>query len=102
MTGPRAWPKTVQVWETDWQMKAACTGSDPAIFFPGRGKPAPWAKQICSTCPVQTACLLFALHHPTWCRDGVYGGTTSNERRHMRLLLTEPIAVINQESEIAQ
>lgn len=57
---------------------AACAASDvdPAAFFdddhPGH------ALAICSTCPELAACFKFAMEHPAV--EGVWGGTTKNER----------------------
>lgn len=40
------------------------------------------AKEICERCPVQDACLAYALGNADdW---GVWGGTTGPERRRMR------------------
>lgn len=61
---------------------------DPSIFFlgdtPGRSGPGTRrtfnrAKNVCSTCPVQCACLEYAMSDPQ--TDGVWGGTTQDERR---------------------
>lgn len=38
-------------------------------------------KILCSTCPVQQACLRYALDYDV---DGVWGGTTAAERRRLR------------------
>lgn len=76
-------------WEERWQFRANCRGCDPDLFFPSRSegwRGAPEAKEICRTCPVSTECLLYAMGDAK-CADGVYGGTTANERRHIRWLL---------------
>ena len=71
----------------DWRPDAACRGADPELFFPiGTGGPAlvqiDEAKQICRTCPVRAPCLAWALDHEV--ADGVWGGTTADERRTIR------------------
>jgi len=40
------------------------------------------AKAICSTCPVQSDCLTYAMDGRV--DDGVWGGTTGKERKAMR------------------
>jgi WhiB family transcriptional regulator, redox-sensing transcriptional regulator len=73
--------------EVDWREVAACRDADPDLFFPlGTARPAvrqiEAAKQICRTCPAAAKCLAWALEHsPT---DGVWGGTTEEERRALR------------------
>jgi len=61
----------------------ACRGKDQHLFFPPDGHnllPRP-AIEICNTCPVQLACLAYALEHRI--DDGVWGGTTRNQRRRI-------------------
>lgn len=65
-----------------WQERAACRDSDPGIFFPERGDNAAVAKAVCLSCPVQAACLEYAL--VTFERFGVWGGKSERERRQMR------------------
>ena len=67
-----------------WRDEAACRDADPDLFFPiGPTGPAlrqaDEAKRICRTCPVQARCLAWALDHGV--TDGVWGGTTEDERR---------------------
>lgn len=64
-----------------WRQKGACRGLDPAIFYPVQEEEADVAKAICATCPVQEACLEYALANRE--RDGVWGGTTGKERRRI-------------------
>ncbi len=54
MTGP-----------ANWRDEAACRDADPDLFFP--------------TGPAQARCLAWALDHGV--TDGVWGGTTEDERR---------------------
>lgn len=71
---------------TDWRHRAACRDVDPDLFFPlgtvGASVPQiEQAKQICRACPVCPSCLRWALDHGA---DGVWGGTTEEERRRQR------------------
>jgi WhiB family redox-sensing transcriptional regulator len=72
--------------DMDWRDYAACRDADPDLFFPlgTSGASVPQieeAKQICQTCPVCRPCLRWALDHAD---DGVWGGTTEEERRMHR------------------
>jgi WhiB family redox-sensing transcriptional regulator len=72
---------------TNWHKAAACRGADPELFFPiGTTGPAlrqvQEAKRICLTCPARTQCLAWALDQGV--TDGVWGGTTQDERRAIR------------------
>lgn len=71
----------------DWRDDAACREADPDLFFPiGTTGPAlrqiGEAKRVCRTCPAQAQCLAWALDNGVI--DGVWGGTTGDERRAMR------------------
>jgi WhiB family redox-sensing transcriptional regulator len=71
----------------NWRAVAACRDADPDLFFPiGTTGPAlrqiDEAKRICRTCPAQARCLAWALDHGV--TDGVWGGTTENDRRALR------------------
>jgi WhiB family redox-sensing transcriptional regulator len=61
----------------------ACADADPELFFPesGQTEQIERAKAVCADCPVLTSCLRFALRHPV---QGVWGGTTEDERRALR------------------
>ena len=66
----------------DWMDDAACAGEDVNKFFPDMpNSRALDAKAICKTCPVINDCLQHALEHY---EQGVWGGTTDNQRRHLR------------------
>jgi WhiB family redox-sensing transcriptional regulator len=72
-----------------WRDDAACRDADPDLFFPvGTTGPAlrhiDEAKRICRACPAQSQCLAWALDHGV--TDGVWGGTTADERRADRRL----------------
>ena len=71
----------------DWRSEAACQDTDPDLFFPvGTTGPAleqiATAKAVCQECPVQEACLEFALM--TNQDSGIWGGTSEDERRQLR------------------
>jgi len=69
----------------DWQLKGACRGEDPAVFFHPEGERGPSrvaretaAKAVCSTCPVIAACAAHAIavREPY----GVWGGLSEDDR----------------------
>jgi WhiB family redox-sensing transcriptional regulator len=64
-----------------WRQRAACRGVDPDIFYPVSDEEASDAKAICALCPVQQACLEWALTSRE--SDGVWGGATERERRRI-------------------
>ncbi|HET6190495.1 MAG TPA: WhiB family transcriptional regulator [Trebonia sp.] len=71
----------------DWRGNAACRDADPDLFFPiGTTGPAlrqvQEAIRICQTCPIQVRCLAWALEQGV--TDGVWGGTTAEQRRAIR------------------
>lgn len=80
--------------ETDWNLlnrdfewtdAAACKGMPTSMFFPLKGGPNKTvraAKAICNNCAVKTDCLNFALDNSMKC--GIWGGTTTKERRHLK------------------
>lgn len=77
---------------TDWRLDAACRHSDPELFFPvGTAGPAlqqiDQAKQVCHACPVRAPCLGWALAHDP--ALGIWGGTTEDERRALRLAASQ-------------
>ncbi len=67
--------------ERPWAAYAACRGVDPDIFFPAEGDDGAAAVKICQGCPVQAACLEWALDSRV--RYGVWGGTTEGDRRRL-------------------
>jgi WhiB family redox-sensing transcriptional regulator len=72
-----------------WRDDAACRDADPELFFPiGTTGPAlvqiGEAKRICRACPAQAPCLAWALENGI--ADGIWGGTTHDERRAIRAL----------------
>jgi WhiB family redox-sensing transcriptional regulator len=64
-----------------WRTKAACQGLDPQIFYPETDEEAEKAKDVCGVCPVQGACLEYALNRRE--KEGVWGGCTERERRRI-------------------
>ena len=69
-----------------WWDIAACRKSDPELFFPISAAAAASAevaraKRICASCPVQSRCLSYALHHRQ--EQGIWGGLTDDERRQL-------------------
>lgn len=66
---------------TTWRSKAACNGLDPQIFYPETDEDEALAKTVCSGCPVQGACLEYALGRRE--KEGVWGGCTERERRRI-------------------
>lgn len=74
----------------NWRDHAACRGADPDLFFPvGTADSARLrvreAKQVCRACPVRARCLSWAVNAGV--TDGVWGGTTEDERRVIRSAL---------------
>jgi WhiB family transcriptional regulator, redox-sensing transcriptional regulator len=71
----------------DWRDNAACRDADPDLFFP-IATTGPALRQvqeaigICQTCPIQVRCLAWALEQGV--TDGVWGGTTAEQRRAIR------------------
>lgn len=65
----------------EWMNSAVCASADPEEWFPEKGVSAHKAKSICATCPVIDECLQFALDHN---ETGIWGGTSSRERRRMQ------------------
>ncbi|MBY8876086.1 WhiB family transcriptional regulator [Actinacidiphila acidipaludis] len=72
----------------NWRLTAACRDLDPDVFFPiGTGGMSlvqiAEAKTVCRRCPVAEQCLAWAVGDGRV--EGIWGGTTENERRAMRL-----------------
>ena len=72
----------------DWRAAGACVSADPDLFFPLSATGTPAARQaqrasrICAGCQVRQPCLDFAMKHAEV--DGIWGGTTSEERVRSR------------------
>lgn len=67
--------------DSAWRVRGACQSVDPETFFPAPSEPADAAVALCRTCPVQGACLAWALDVGDC--HGVWGATTPRERRAM-------------------
>jgi WhiB family transcriptional regulator, redox-sensing transcriptional regulator len=70
-------------WE--WQDRASCRDTDPAVFFspqnergPARRRREEYAMSICRSCPVREPCAAFAA--TTRESFGVWGGQTESQR----------------------
>lgn len=72
--------------DLSWQEEALCAQTDPEAFFPEKGGSPNDAKRICCSCPVQDACLEYALAHDE--RFGVWGGLSERERRREKAART--------------
>jgi len=77
---------------TDWRDQARCLGLPVDLFFPPFEEEDPSgqeakrliaeAKKVCASCSVRLECLEYALE--TRQEYGVWGGTTSLERKRIR------------------
>jgi WhiB family transcriptional regulator, redox-sensing transcriptional regulator len=79
-----------------WMSHGACRGEDPELFFPvTMTGPAlaqvRSAKAVCGRCPVRPDCLSYAL--VTGQDDGIWGGTTTEERWPTRRQRRRPPAL---------
>jgi WhiB family redox-sensing transcriptional regulator len=73
----------------DWQEDAACRAYDNVVFFGDEGESElekqareSRAKVVCRSCPVQEACLEFAME--TNQKYGIWGGLTDKERASLK------------------
>jgi WhiB family transcriptional regulator, redox-sensing transcriptional regulator len=64
----------------DWHAYAPCRGLTP-LMFPGRGDSTARAQTVCATCPYRQPCLEENLGE----RFGVFGGTTPEQRKEIRM-----------------
>lgn len=79
-------PSNAPVGSSSWMSLGACQREDPELFFPISAKgPAldqvSAAKAVCRRCAVRPVCLSFGLETR---QEGIWGGTTSEERSAMR------------------
>lgn len=65
-----------------WRAEGLCLKHDPDMFFPHAAQDPRPALAVCGHCPVSGACLATALEVGDC--EGVWGGTTADERRTMR------------------
>jgi WhiB family redox-sensing transcriptional regulator len=80
-------PLTSGVRSLSWMSRGACRQADPELFFPVGATAGPAARQveaakaICGRCVVRANCLSYALEAMP---EGIWGGTTPEERRTAR------------------
>ena len=98
--GNRADPPEVVMLPSDaptvalgWMSRGACHGEDPELFFPVATNGAAVhqitaAKAACARCPVRAICLAYAV---TTRQEGIWGGTTPDERRALREYADSPV-----------
>lgn len=75
----------------EWRETARCKELDPELFFPVGTNGAAMvqietAKSVCVSCDVREVCLSYALESNQ--EYGIWGGTTEEERRHIKRDLT--------------
>lgn len=85
--------------DDDWRAQAACRDMDTAIFFPETDEDAGAAKAVCASCPVQQACLDFAMKNRQ--EEGVWGGMTQTERRRLRRRRQEAARAARRAAQVA-
>ena len=66
-----------------WVGQGLCLGSYSDIFFPYKGGSSMAARRVCARCPVWRECLDYATF-VILATDGVWGGTTQQERQRLR------------------
>ena len=84
---PATWNSRFDWDDEGWREQAACRRTDPDLFFPAGQTGIALdqieaAKAVCRSCPVQRACLRFALE--TNQEAGIWGGLDEDERRKVR------------------
>lgn len=68
-----------------WYRDAACLGMSLDVFFPKKAVVPTTARRVCDRCPVKAECLQDALNARIGGEvQGVWGGTTTMERRKLR------------------
>ncbi len=85
--GPHLKSQRTTVSDTAWRNRASCRFTSPGLFFPvgSTGKSVVGineAKAVCHACPVRSDCLQYAFE--TDQDNGIWGGTTEDERRRSR------------------
>ena len=82
----------VDVTDRSWLADRACVGVKPSVFVRAAGHldeaPFKTAVAVCEACPVRLRCLALNLDMP----HGHVGGTTPQQRRHIRSQLAEAAA----------
>jgi WhiB family redox-sensing transcriptional regulator len=77
-----ALPAATGLPDQSWADQALCAQTDPDVWFPPIGGRNDAAKAICAACPVTAECLAYALESGQ--EEGIWGGTSAVERRHLR------------------
>ena len=78
----------------DWKQYALCRGMDISLFFPvhGHSKAHEKVKRICAACPVQDACLDYAMSlSESFQVVGLWAGTSQREREQVHYEQNIPI-----------
>ena len=84
-------PVTSGARSLSWMSSGACLQADPELFFPLAAvtslatRQAEAAKAVCAPCAVRKNCLSYALEAMP---EGIWGGTTPDERRAARRRLS--------------
>ena len=81
--------------EDSWWTLAACRGMATETFFPNDNAYSITAQLVCNGCSVKSECVEEALRAGL---EGVWGGTTEQQRRTMRRGAGNLRAVPNQQS----
>ena len=74
-------PMNNSIRSTEWMNEGNCRNFPPAVFFPADGAGVDRARLICTTCPVTSQCLEYALAEHI--DHGVWGGCSERERRRI-------------------
>lgn len=64
----------------EWQLYGNCAGLPNAVFFTDDEDDTASALRICNGCVVKAECLTYAFETDESMRNGVWGGTTEQER----------------------
>lgn len=67
-----------------WVKDAACTGTDPDLWFPepSTDRPLVNPKTICRECPVREQCLDYAMRRKE--QFGIWGGLSADQMKNRR------------------
>ena len=66
---------------TGWMDDGLCKEVGGDFWFPDKGQPVRQARRVCAACPVRAECLEYALSWPGLPVDGIWGGTSKEQRR---------------------
>lgn len=65
-----------------WMRDGLCVNGNPEDWFPPPAHETAAAKTLCNGCPVRVKCAAYALADSTL--EGVWGGTSTNQRNWLR------------------